>query len=355
MILPMTNCSSLVFIYTMKKNKLTWDIGWASALMFFVSSAVFAQGTTIDLHTYRFLEKARHIGDNINKGDFAAIEREFDSDLQKQLPYSKLKPLLENLVQGAGKIKHMGIPKLKWKDVGVIPVEFDSGVLDLRLDLDSADDKIAGFYFQLHVDELPVPDKNTTPLSLPFAGQWAVMWGGDTRELNPHHDILSQKLAIDFNVLQGFGKSHDSLGRRNEDYFAFGKEILAPASGKVVEAIEGVHDNVPFFPNQYSSLGNCVIIRHSKYEFSVLAHLKKGSVKVRSGDTVKQGQIIGLCGNSGNSSEPQLEYFLMNTDKIENATGIKIFFDDIMVKRKLVEKEEKLYSPVRDDVVKNED
>jgi murein DD-endopeptidase MepM/ murein hydrolase activator NlpD len=290
----------------------------------------------------------------MNKGDFAAIEREFDSTLQKQLPYSKLKPLMENLIQGAGKVKQMGIPKVKWKDVAVVPVEFDSGVLDLRLDLDSTDDKIAGFYFQTHGDDLPVPEKNSTALSLPFNGEWAVMWGGDTKELNPHHDIRSQRLALDFNSLMGFGKSHDSAGRRNEDYFAFGKEILAPAPGRVVESIDGVHDNVPFFPNQYSALGNCVIIRHSPNEFSVLAHLKKGSVKVKSGDSVASGQIIGLCGNSGNSSEPQLEYFLMNTANIENATGIKIYFDDIKVKRKLVEKEEKIYSPVRDDKVTQE-
>jgi hypothetical protein len=327
---------------------------WAGMLIFFISASSFSQSKSIDISEYRFLLKARHIGEYINKGDFAALEREFDTTLQNQLPLSKLKPLMENLIAGAGKIKQMGLPKVKWKNVGVVPVEFDSGVLDLRLDLDSVDDRIAGFYFQPHVEELAVPEKNITHLSLPFKGEWATMWGGDTKELNPHHEIRNQRFALDFNVLRSFGKSHDSTGKRNEDYFAFGKEILAPGDGVVVEAIDGVHDNLPFTPNPYSALGNCVIIRHSENEYSVLSHLKRKSIKVKSGDTVKSGKVIGLCGNSGNSSEPELEYFLINTDRIENATGIKVYFNDITVRQKKEDHEEKLYSPVRDDKVKKD-
>lgn len=327
---------------------------WAALLIFFISSPGFTQGTKVDISQYRFLEKARHIAEAINKGDFAALEREFDGELQKQLPLAKLEPLLENLVDGAGKIKNIGIPKLKWKNVAVTPIEFDSGVLDLRLDLDSADDKIAGFYFQPHVEELPVPDKNTTNLSLPFKEEWAVMWGGDSKDMNPHHDMKNERFAFDFNVLQGFDRSRKSNGKTNEDYFAFGKEILSPAPGKVVEVIDGVHDNVPFAPNQFSALGNCVIIRHSTYEFSVLSHLKNGSTIVKVGDSVERGQVIGLCGNSGNSSEPELEYHLQNTANIEDATGIKVYFSDIKVRHKKEDKDEKSYSPMRDDKVSGE-
>lgn len=327
---------------------------WAVLLIIFLCASVFAQGTTIDISAYRFLTKARHIGDAINKGDYDALERQFDSTLQAQLPLSKLKPLLQNLTHGAGKIKQMGVPKLKWKNVGVIPVEFDSGVIDLRLDLDSLTDKIAGFYFQPHVEEIPVPERNTTRLSLPFKEEWAVMWGGDTKELNPHHDFKNQRYSLDFNVLHGFGKSHETNGKTNEDYFAFGKEILSPAEGRVTEVIDGVHDNVPFAANQYSSLGNCVIIRHSPYEFSVLSHLQRGSTQVKVGDSVSRGQVIGLCGNSGNSSEPMLQYHLQNTSNIEEATGIKVYFDELKVRRKREDHEEKNYSPIREDIIRGE-
>jgi hypothetical protein len=319
-------------------------------LAFFLSGSVFAQEQD-KLMSIRFTLIGKRVCEEINKGDFVALEGEFDPNLQAQMPLEKLKALTTNLIEGAGKIMQMGTPILKWKNVAVIPIEFNNGILDLRLDLDTTTEKIDGFYFQPHVAELPVPERNATHLSLPFAEEWAVMWGGDTKDLNPHHDIKSQRFAFDFNFLKGFGKSHDSTGKRNEDYFAFGREILSPGDGKVAEVIDGIHDNLPFSPNQYSSLGNCIIIRHSPTEYSVLAHLKKGSIAVKAGDTVIQGQVIGLCGNSGNSSEPELEYFLQNTDFIENATGIKIYFDDIKVRKKTEELEKKNYSPLRDDKV----
>ena len=91
-----------------------------------------------------------------------------------------------------------------------------------------------------------------------------------------------------------------------------------------------------------------VFIRDGKYPHALTR------IKVKTGDTVKTGKVLALCGNSGNSSEPQLEYFLMNTDKIENATGIKIYFEKLIRRRKREETEEKMYSPVRDDYVKAE-
>ncbi len=336
-------------------SKKTFLTALAVLLVLSIHSIGFAQGgTPIDVAQYRFLQKARHVGEYINKGDFEALEKDFDPSLQKQLPLEKLTPLLNSLIDGAGKIKNIGIPKIKWKNVAVTPVEFDSGILDLRIDLDSVTDKMIGFYFQPHVEDIPVPDKNTTPLSLPFEGEWGVMWGGDTKELNPHHEQKPQRFAIDFNLLQGFDKSHKTNGKTNEDYFAFGKEILSPADGKVLEVIDGVHDNKPFSPNQFSALGNCVIIRHSAYEFSVLSHLKNGSTKVKVGDSVSRGDVIGLCGNSGNSSEPQLEYHLQNTANIEDATGIKVYFDKVTLRHRDDLKKEKLYSPLRNDKVKED-
>jgi len=336
----------------MKKNLLA---AFAVLLVLCFASTMYAQGgTAIDIAQYRFLQKARHIGEYINKNAYADLEKEFDPSLQKQLPLEKLTPLLNSLIDGAGKIKNIGIPKIKWKNVAVTPVEFDSGLLDLRIDLDSTTDKIIGFYFQPHVEDLPVPDKNSTPLSLPFEGEWAVMWGGDTKELNPHHDQKPQRFAIDFNLLQAFDKSHKTNGKTNEDYFAFGKEILSPADGKVVEVIDGVHDNKPFSPNQFSALGNCVVIRHSSTEFSVLAHLQNGSTKVKVGESVSRGQAIGLCGNSGNSSEPELEYHLQNTGNIEDATGIKVYFDKVTTRHRDDLKKEKNYSPLRNDKLKED-
>ncbi len=342
-----------LFAYRMISIKKSHLSICAIVAAIFFTSSVFAQ-IPDDQMIIRFTLIGKRVCEEINKGDFVSLEGEFTSTLQKEMPMEKLKPWVSNLVEGAGRITQMGTPILKWKNVAVIPIGFTNALLDLRLDLDTTTEKIAGFYFQPHVDELPVPEKNTTHLSLPFKGEWAVMWGGDTKEMNPHHDIKNQRFALDFNVLKGFGKSHDSSGKYNEDYFAFGKEILSPADGRVTEVIDGVHDNDPFQPNQYSALGNCVIIRHSANEFSVLSHLKKGSTKVKAGDSVERGQVIGLCGNSGNSSEPQLEYYLTNTGNMENATGIKTYFDNIEIRHTDDIQRKKFYSPLRDEKVRGE-
>ena len=103
--------------------------------------------------------------------------------------------------------------------------------------------------------------------------------------------------------------------------------------------------------NPYSALGNAVLIRHGQYEVSVLAHLKFGSTRVKAGDKVKMGKVIGLCGNSGNSSEPHLHYHIQNTPIIQDGTGIKCRFEriGIMIEGKQQEKEN--YSPVKSEIV----
>ena len=54
----------------------------------------------------------------------------------------------------------------------------------------------------------------------------------------------------------------------------------------------------------YSALGNAIFIQHRKNEISVLAHLKLNSIRVKVGDKVDVGDLLGLCGNSGNSHSP---------------------------------------------------
>jgi len=147
------------------------------------------------------------------------------------------------------------------------------------------------------------------------------------------------------------GKTHKAAGGANQDYFAFGRQILAPADGIVTDVINGVRDNLPGSMNPYSALGNAAFIQHSENEVSVLAHLKLDSIKVKVGDKVKKGQVIGLCGNSGNSSEPHLHYHLQNTTIIQDGTGIKCYFQNINLMKDGEEQPKVNYSPVKDDII----
>ena len=103
--------------------------------------------------------------------------------------------------------------------------------------------------------------------------------------------------------------------------------------------------------NPYLALGNTVIIRHRKNEVSVLAHLKQGSIKIKARDKVKTGQVVGLCGNSGNSSEPHLHYHLQDNEVIQEGKGIKCYFQNVMIKNKKGQKRKKEYSPIKGDII----
>jgi murein DD-endopeptidase MepM/ murein hydrolase activator NlpD len=150
------------------------------------------------------------------------------------------------------------------------------------------------------------------------------------------------------------GKTHRGDGTKNEDYICFGRNILAPADGVVVEAIDGVRDNTPGSMNPYCLLGNCVVIQHRTNEFSVLAHFQHGSMAVKAGDQVKRGQLLGRCGNSGNSSEPHLHYHLQHSPIFQDALGIKIRFLEVSVTKDDQTKTQINYSPVKSDIISPE-
>ncbi|MEK9145602.1 MAG: M23 family metallopeptidase [Elusimicrobiota bacterium] len=106
--------------------------------------------------------------------------------------------------------------------------------------------------------------------------------------------------------------------------------------------------------NPLMAAGNAVLIEHRPDEISVLAHFKQGSIRVKPGQRVVRCEILGLCGNSGNSSEPHLHYHLQNTHFPQEATGIRAFFESVRVERAGVRVSTRDYSPVKDDLIEPE-
>jgi hypothetical protein len=286
----------------------------------------------------------------INEGNPADIGSDFDQTMEDFFPLEKRKPFLENLLAQYGKIQELEEPRPAQPSQAIFVAHCERGALDITVWLDD-NDKVIGLLFLPHKPDIPVPEKNETKLSLPFKGNWLVAWGGDTKELNQHHDTPNQEFAFDFLGVDEQGKTRKGEAQVNEDYFAFGRQVLAPADGNVTDVINGVRDNIPGSMNPYSALGNAVFIQHSEYEVSVLAHLKFGSVKVKVGDKVKRGQLIGLCGNSGNSSEPHLHYHLQNTPIIQDGTGIKCYFQEVMLLENGRKQSKTDYSPIKGKIV----
>lgn len=150
-----------------------------------------------------------------------------------------------------------------------------------------------------------------TPLRLPFDGDWYVFWGGRTVEQNYHAAVRAQRFAYDL-VVRRDGRSHAGDGSQLEQYYCWGQPILAPGAGTVVTALDSLADQQPGQMDPRNPAGNHVILDHGNGEFSLLAHLRRGSVAVRAGSRVAQGQTLGECGNSGNTSEPHLHYHLQD-------------------------------------------
>jgi murein DD-endopeptidase MepM/ murein hydrolase activator NlpD len=168
---------------------------------------------------------------------------------------------------------------------------------------------------------------------LPITGEWFVFNGGVTRETSHSWGIPTQRFAYD---LVKFGKNDrtfESGGRKLKDYFCYDAPVLAPADGVVVKARDGIHD-APFVGTFWMDCftrniaGNSVLIKHADSEYCLLAHLKHGSVKVKVGETVKQGQEIGRCGHSGNSTEPHLHFQFQNGKSFYFSSGLPVKFSN---------------------------
>lgn len=179
---------------------------------------------------------------------------------------------------------------------------------------------------------LPMPEsyRQQTGLTLPVSGCWTVVNGGISEATSHSWEILNQRYAYDLVITDGQGRSCRGEGKRLEDYYAFNQPILAPAAGEVIRVRDGVRD----YPRPGGRIdwrtrdfrGNFVIIRHAEKEYSFLAHLKCGSVRVNVGEQVAQGQVIGLCGNSGHSTEPHLHIHLQDHPNFFLAVGLPVKF-----------------------------
>lgn len=178
---------------------------------------------------------------------------------------------------------------------------------------------------------LPSPSnyQQKTAYRLPFQGPWRVVNGGVDQDNSHSWELLEQRYAYDFVVLGPDGKSHHGSGDSLSDYHCFGLPILAVAQGVVVAVKDGHRDSPK--PGQVDLLqtdirGNFVVIRHAQGEYSISAHLKQHSVQVKVGQSVQQGQVIGLCGSSGNSSEPHLHFSINDTPHFLASVSLPVKF-----------------------------
>ncbi len=194
-----------------------------------------------------------------------------------------------------------------------------------------------------------------TRFTLPFTGIWRVWRGHDVFE-GHRQQADAQAFAYDFIYERGGrdrlapdamaqrasarrrrSKERSPAALRLTDFYAFGRKVLAPADGIVVRAVDGEPDRPPAatrprfvhpeVANPRQLFGNYIVLDHGHGEFSLLAHLRRGSVRVRPGDRVKRGQVIAECGNSGVSAQPHLHFHVMDGPDPLRSRGVPIRFE----------------------------
>jgi hypothetical protein len=199
------------------------------------------------------------------------------------------------------------------------------------------------------------PDPNRPPvlLALPFSQSWLAVNTPARRVPSHGTHFAGQTYAFDFVAVDARRRSTDVRDWRAflatepvERFFGFGRPILAPADGQVVAVHDGEPDLtarrspvvvLPYLLTQGSRLrrgfsalvGNHVILKLDEPgTYMLLAHLREGSVRVRPGERVSIGKPVGMCGNSGNSTQPHLHLQVMDRVDLIHARGLPVAFRD---------------------------
>jgi murein DD-endopeptidase MepM/ murein hydrolase activator NlpD len=224
--------------------------------------------------------------------------------------------------------------------------------------------------------EITLQNGSSLVLSPPLRGDgWLAANGpsnasGHRRALIPVGGAahIAQRFAIDWVRLREDGKTWTGDQLKNENYLAYGAEALAVANGTVVGVKDGIPENIPGVTSRAVPItletvgGNYVILDLGQGQYAFYAHLQPGSLKVKPGDKVKRGQVLGLVGNSGNSTEPHLHFHTSNRNSPLSSEGLPYVLDSFEVQGKgwgwkssgstsPVEKR-RLEMPLQDNVVK---
>lgn len=152
--------------------------------------------------------------------------------------------------------------------------------------------------------------------SAPFRGRWVCTQGVDGAMTHRG----PWRHALDFEVADNAGRLFKGDGDEPTDYFCYGLPVLAPASGTVARVVDGVPDNAIGGNDLDQNWGNLVVLYHAPGLYSLLCHLAPGSIKVREGQVITAGSVLGACGNSGRSPVPHLHFQLQATAHVGAAT-----------------------------------
>ena len=192
----------------------------------------------------------------------------------------------------------------------------------------------------LDIAGLEVSRRAPASISPPLGdGIWVAFNGPANTSLHRRASILlggqmriPERFAIDWMKLADDGKPWHDDPKINANWYSYGVEVLAVADGVVTSIKDGIAENVPLSPTRAVPItadtigGNNLILALGNDAFAYYAHLQPGSLRVKTGDRVRPGQVLGLLGNSGNSDAPHLHFHISDSSSL-GSEGLPYAFD----------------------------
>jgi Peptidase family M23 len=149
-----------------------------------------------------------------------------------------------------------------------------------------------------------------------------------------------RRYAIDWKQVK-VGASFSGDARDVRSYYSYGKAVLAVADGRVVTARDGLPGNIPghedaFHPAVPITLetvaGNTITLDLGGGPFAYYMHLQPGSLRVKTGDRVRRGQVLARVGASGDAREPHLHFEVTTSSEPLAGEGVPYLIDQYRCK-----------------------
>ncbi len=169
-------------------------------------------------------------------------------------------------------------------------------------------------------------------------GNW-VASNGCCDRITPHRGALitingvmqaPERFALDWVRIDDQNRTSEGDYKKLANWPFFGANIHSVADGTVVNVYDGADEQVPGpHPTGITTDnigGNMMVVDIGGGAYAFYAHLQRGSQKAKLGETVKAGQVLGLLGNTGNSTAPHLHFHLMDGVSPLNSNGLPYVF-----------------------------
>ena len=204
-------------------------------------------------------------------------------------------------------------------------------VIEYRTDQDDAEEAVES-------SSIPVRREAPIVLNPPVTGgPWAAIYNPSWERGHRRvfyaidgHARLPGRFAIDWIRLDANGRFSDGDNDQIKNWFGYGMNVLAAADGRVIALRDGIAESQTVSGNAKHSIteaaGNYIALDIGHEIYAFYEHLKPGSIRVKSGDNVRSGQVIASLGFTGDSTGPHLHFHIADDKTPLGAEGLPYVF-----------------------------